>query len=244
MIFFSKKHFLIDEFKDGLVDIHNHLLPGIDDGAAQLEDTVDMIRLMISCHIKEAIATPHTMEDFYDLNPDKIRSSYLQTDQALIDHGLDGFIAKCASEYMIDYQFLQLMDDNEFLFLKNKLLLTEFSYFQKPDSILDTVFRLKATGIDPILAHPERYRYIKDVGEFIDLKEKGFQFQLNLLSITGYYGNDALKKSKLLLENNLYDYIATDAHKKSHLERIKEAHLSSKIINNLKPVIEAHSSVF
>jgi protein-tyrosine phosphatase len=244
LIFFSKKYHLIDQFADGLVDIHNHLLPGLDDGAATIEDTAEMIRLMKSCNIVEAIATPHTMEDFYDLTPSKIEKAFHQSNEALKNKNLQGFLTHYASEYMIDHQFLELMKTKQFLYLKDQMLLTEFSYFQKPASILETVFKLTVSGIQPILAHPERYRYMNDLSEFIELKEKGFLFQLNLLSITGYYGKDALKKSKLLLENQLYDFIGTDAHRASHLQRIKEANLPKKIMNLLAPVILNHNSCF
>lgn len=235
---------MIDQFKGGIIDIHNHLLPSLDDGASTIDDTIKMIELMKTCNISAAIATPHIMEDFYDLNSSKIENSFNLCKQDLKKKGLSNFLIGCASEYMIDHHFVELLNKNDFMYLKDKLLLTELSYFQKPVSLLETVFNLKMQGITPILAHPERYRYIKELSEFKTLKEKGFLFQMNLLSINGYYGKDAFAKAKMLLDNNMFDFIGTDAHRHSHLIKLKETYLSKHIINKIAAVIDNHQSYF
>lgn len=245
MIFFSKKEFLIDLFKDGIVDIHNHLLPGLDDGASNLDDTVKMIDLMKKCNITNAIATPHIMEDFYDLDVSKIKTVFQESNAKLLNTSSENFITGFAAEYMIDHQFSDLIEDGAFVFLKEKLLLTELSYFQKPASLEGTIFKLKMQGIKPILAHPERYRYMSStIVEFQGLKEKGLLFQLNLLSISGYYGKDAFAKAKLLLENDMYDFIGTDAHRSSHLRKIIETTVSKQLAKKLSHIIELHQSEF
>jgi protein-tyrosine phosphatase len=245
LIFFQKKQFLIDLFKDGIVDIHNHLLPGLDDGASTMDDTIDMIALMKTCHIKNSISTPHIMEDFYDLDIPKIEKVFKDCNNKL-SGGIHGtFLRGFAAEYMIDQQFIDLMSKREFTYLKDKLLLTELSYFQKPASLVDTIFDLKMQGINPILAHPERYRYMSmDLEEFKSLKEKGMLFQLNLLSISGYYGKDAFAKAKLLLENDMYDFVGTDAHRSSHLNAIQEITVSKQLIPHLTSVLNIHRSEF
>jgi len=121
---------------------------------------------------------------------------------------------------MIDGQFEKLLDDRSFKCLKKNLLLCELSYFQKPINLDDLLFKLTSYGYRPILAHPERYRYL-DFEELRTLNTQGFLFQANLLSFSGYYGKDALGKSLFLLKEGLYSFIGTDAHKPQHLKQLK-----------------------
>ncbi|EAS19067.1 capsular polysaccharide biosynthesis protein [Flavobacteria bacterium BBFL7] len=237
MLFFSKKTFLIDQL-EGLVDIHNHILPNIDDGSPDIETTLKMIDLYKEIGYKGCIATPHTMEDYYGNDTTRILSNYQETITNLKLSTANEFILNASSEYMMDSAFEKLIDTENVLFLKDRLLLTEFSYFQKPEYVNEVIFNMIQKDITPILAHPERYRYIKGIEEYKDLKDRGFLFQLNLLSIEGHYGKDAQKKAMLLLEHQLYDFIGTDAHKPEHLSKIKEIQLKSKLLNNLLPVIE------
>jgi protein-tyrosine phosphatase len=99
-------------------------------------------------------------------------------------------------------------------------------------------------GLVPILAHPERYRYIKSVDSFQDLKSRGFELQLNLLSLSKHYGEQAFQKSKLLLENGMYDCLGTDAHKVLHLEKIKEIKIKEKLTPQIKKLVENHKLRF
>ncbi|GAK94351.1 capsular polysaccharide synthesis enzyme Cap8C [Nonlabens ulvanivorans] len=237
MLFFSKKSFLVDHL-EGLVDIHNHLLPGIDDGSPDLNTTIEMIGLYKEIGYKGCIATPHTMEDYYGNDTNTITSNYKDTVYQLNALKHHPFIVNASSEYMMDSGFEELIESEKVLFLKDRILLTEFSYFQKPEYVNEVVFNMLQKDITPILAHPERYRYIKGVEEFKDLKDRGFLFQLNLLSIEGHYGKDAQKKAMLLLEHNLYDLVGTDAHKPEHLSKIKEIQIKSNILKNIQPVIE------
>lgn len=238
MLFFNKKEFLADHF-EGIIDIHNHILPAIDDGSKDAEMSLQMIELYKELGFKGCIATPHTMEDYYGNDVSTIHkafSDFIKKD--------DSFIKNAASEYMIDGNFESLIDSNQILFLKERILLTEFSYFQKPDHVNELLFKLIQKDITPILAHPERYRYIKDLEEYKDLKERGFLFQLNLLALSGHYGKDALAKSTLLLKNELYDFIGTDAHKPEHLKAIKEIKISKSLLEAIKPVLQNTKNSF
>lgn len=237
MLFFSKKSFLVDHL-EGLIDIHNHILPSIDDGSPDLITTLKMIELYQEIGYKGCIATPHIMEDYYGNDISTITSTYKDTIENLKEFNQDTFIHNASSEYMMDSGFEQLIENENLLFLKDRILLTEFSYFQKPEYVNEVVFNMLQKDISPILAHPERYRYIKGIEEYKDLKDRGFLFQLNLLSIDGHYGKDAQKKAILLLEHNLYDLVGTDAHKPEHLRKIREIQIKSNILTNIQPVIE------
>ncbi|ARN77756.1 hypothetical protein BST97_06955 [Nonlabens spongiae] len=245
MFFFSKKEFLIDQFTDGLIDIHNHLLPGLDDGSTSMDTTVEMIELMKACNITNAYVTPHIMEDFYELNTQLIGDRFAQV-QIDIENNYSqhkGFMIDHASEYMIDSQFETLLEHRDIKCLFNNYLLCELSYFQKPINLEDILFKMISYGYQPILAHPERYRYLKEE-EFIELHKKGFKFQLNLLSLSGFYGSDARQKALYLLENQRYSFVGTDAHKAKHLMSLKDIQLVKKSIKFFEPVLEEHLSTF
>ncbi len=238
MIFFNKKLFIADLLED-VVDIHNHLLPGIDDGAPDIETTQEMIRLYRELGFRGVFTTPHTMEDYYGNDVASITKCYEETQKLL---GNDSsFLLGAASEYMMDGAFGKLIKSTDLLTLPNKHLLFEFSYFQKPTEAEQLIFEMNHKEYQPILAHPERYRYL-NVSEMIDLKQRGCKLQLNLLSLSGHYGNDAKTKALKLLENDSYDFIGTDAHKPEHLEKLKETKLSKKPFESLEKLILNHHS--
>ncbi len=243
MFFFSKSIYVID-FIDHITDVHNHILPGIDDGSPNLDTTLEMIRAMKSVGFNNCIATPHTMEDYYGNDKNKIQSVYNKTSNEL--EATDGrdFILSAASEYMLDSKFEQIIDNKEYLCIHENYLLTELSYFQRPDNLEELVFKMCQNGMTPILAHPERYRYFKSLDAFTDLKDRGFELQLNLLSLSNHYGEQAQKQALLMLENGDYDCIGTDAHKVSHLEKIKEIKIKQKLTPKIEKLVEDHKLRF
>ncbi|MGB5981037.1 MAG: CpsB/CapC family capsule biosynthesis tyrosine phosphatase [Nonlabens sp.] len=245
MWFNKKKEFLIDQFQDGIVDIHNHILPGLDDGSPDFETTVDMIHLMRDCNISEAYVTPHIMEDFYDLDTQIIAKKFEETKNQLDQiNEKSGFLKDFSSEYMIDSQFSILLENKELRVIDKNYLLTELSYFQMPNNLEETIFKMTALGYKPILAHPERYRYIEDYDQYQKWKNQGFLFQLNLLSLSGHYGQNALKKAHYLLSNDLYDFVGTDAHNTAHLKSLSLIKLENKVIPLTKNLISKHQEVF
>lgn len=237
MWFFTKKTFLVDAL-EGVVDIHNHLLPGIDDGADTIETTREMISLFKEIGFKSAIATPHTMEDYYGNDVASIKAC-MESTQAQVN---EPFMRHAASEYMMDGNFENLIDAGDFICLKDNIILTELSYFQKPNNLNELVYKLKIADLQPILAHPERYTYITDLHDFKDLKQRGFTFQLNLLSLSGHYGHSIQKMAANLLAHKLYDYIGTDAHKPEHLIKIKEIQITTRIADLLTPICKRQQS--
>lgn len=237
MWFFTKKHFLRD-LLPGVVDIHNHILPGIDDGAGTLEDTVKMISIYKELGFKSCIATPHTMADYYGNTVTSINEAYHNTTQQLVNTPDHNYITRTASEYMLDDQFVGLLKNEELLFLKDRLLLTELSYFQKPNNLLEVCYNMVTKEIVPILAHPERYAYFNHVNDFEDLTQRGFKLQLNLLSLSGHYGDTARNMSEKLLLGNMYSYIGTDAHRPQHLEKLKDMHINKKLLASLEAICE------
>jgi protein-tyrosine phosphatase len=239
MIFFNKTMYLAD-LLEGVVDIHNHVLPGIDDGAPDLAVTKTMITAFQELGFKGAYTTPHTMVDYYGNDVEAITDCFKETKKSLTEKH-SSFLWGTASEYMMDGGFAALLENANYLTLPNHHLLFEFSYFQKPVEAEQLIFEMGHKELKPLLAHPERYRYLS-TSEIMDLKNRGCELQLNLLSLSGHYGKEAKKKATQLLEINAYTFLGTDAHHPKHLELIRELKISKRQYEQLKQVVDSHQS--
>lgn len=199
-------------------DIHNHLLPALDDGSPDIETSLDLLRELHEAGIREFICTPHIIGDMYRNTPETIYGALERLQKAVAETALDVKLS-AAAEYMLDDYFMQLISSGEkLLTLDGQLLLTELPFTIQPSNIEEMAFAINTHHYHPILAHPERYGYwFGKNNAYHRAKELGFSLQLNLLSLTGYYGPKVLKAAKYLLRNNLIDFIGTDLHHINHL---------------------------
>ena len=198
----------------GFVDIHSHILPGIDDGAKDLKESRKLISKMKKLGFSKIIGTPHTYTGLYDNTNDSIQNAFNNLKGDLdVDIKLD-----YASEYMLNNEIIYSAKNKKLLCLKKNYVLVEMSYLSPPTNLYEIIYELKVNGYSPILAHPERYLFYKNnFSEFNRLKENGLMFQVNLLSSTGYYGKDVLRLVNKLLENNLIDFVGSDIHNINHI---------------------------
>ena len=244
--FFNKsKPSLLNIIPDGYVDIHSHVLPGIDDGAKCLDDSRLMIKRMIDFGFSKIICTPHTMDGVYNNNNDKIISSY----NNLINNIEEDIIIKYSSEYMSDDILLKKIEEKTLLPLHDNFILIEFSYYSPPLNLNEIIFRLQLAGYRPIIAHPERYRFFhNDLNKLFDLKNRGCFFQLNLLSTIGYYGKDIMIFTDKLLKNDLIDFVGSDVHNIRQLEKFLGSSKNEKVkiinIDKLEFSIQNNIKVF
>ena len=224
MFFFKKKEIPLNEFfPQDFVDIHSHLLPGIDDGSKNLDNSIDLIKKMSSYGIKNFITTPHVLGDVYPNSSSTIKSKLKEVREELKKRSISDVSIRAAAEYMMDEQFSILLEKNDILTLKDNYILVEMSFFNAPLNLYDILFEIQLKGYKPILAHPERYNfYHNDFDSFYKLKKAGCLFQLNLLSLTEQYGKHVQKISNQLLKKNLYDFVGTDTHHNNHLELLKK----------------------
>lgn len=224
MLFFKRKKIELTElFPKGFVDIHSHLLPGIDDGARSLTQSIELIKKMSSYGIKNFITTPHILGDVYPNTSNIIKEKLKVVQEELQKQNLQDISIRAAAEYMMDEQFVNLIEKDDILTLKDNYVLVEMSYFSAPFNLYEILFELQLKGYKPVLAHPERYNfYHGNFENFYKLKKAGCLFQLNLLSLTPQYGINVQKVSSKLLQENLYDFVGTDTHHKMHLELLKE----------------------
>ncbi len=237
--FFKQKPFLQDLIPNNYVDIHSHLLPGIDDGAATIDDTTNLIKSLKELGFEKFITTPHIMGEVWNNSKLDIEEKYKTTLSNLTIPKIENDL-KVAAEYMIDNEFRELFKKESLLTLRDNYVLVEMSYLNPPFQLHETLNELQTAGYQPILAHPERYNfYHNSINEYKKLKDIGCLFQLNLLSTVGYYGERISKISEFLIENGLIDFVGSDVHHVKHLESLKKRvvikkhdYLTSIIQNN------------
>ena len=211
------------------VDMHSHLLPGIDDGAADTEISANLIHGLTDLGYRKLITTPHIMWDLYRNSPETIADSLKILQQA--DRSSTE-ILHTAAEYFLDDHFDQMLEnDVPFLTLKNNWVLVEFSFVTSPLNFKQILFNMQVKGYQPVLAHPERYLYFSGDRHYYDeLKDTGCLFQLNLLSLTGYYGKGPQELAQFLIKKKYVDLLGTDLHHSRHLNALQTApHLSAQV---------------
>lgn len=232
--FFSKdKTYLTDLISSDYVDIHSHLIPGIDDGAQTIEDSIILINELNKIGISQFISTPHIMPPVWKNN-----SSIIQKGEKDVLEVLDknAITFKAAAEYMLDYQFLEILKNEKLLTLKDNYLLVEMSYLNPPINIQEILYDIQIAGYTPILAHPERYLFLHQNFDFYtQLKKSGCLFQLNLLSVVGYYGQPVAKTAEKLLQQKMIEFVGSDAHHQKHVNAFQQ----KIVIKEMAPLKEA-----
>jgi protein-tyrosine phosphatase len=246
--FFKKKEEpqAVPESLPFTTDIHSHILPGIDDGSPDTATSLQLIQGLYDLGIRKCIATPHIIGDMYRNTPETINEALEKVIAFCADAEINMGIS-AAAEYMLDDYFMELLQKKEpLLTLYKNILLTEISYTSTPQNLGEITSAIIGEGYIPILAHPERYHYYQqNFDQYYKLKEMGFILQVNLLSITGYYGKRAEKAARFLLEKDLVSFVGTDLHHHQHLAAISDeknrgifnAYMSDKAFNNLDAVL-------
>jgi protein-tyrosine phosphatase len=211
-------------------DVHSHFIPGIDDGAQKIEDSLDLIRSMQMLGYKKVITTPHVMSDSFKNTPEIILSGLEKVRSALKEANIE-IPVSAAAEYYLDYEFEQKIGKEKLLTFGDNYLLFEISYMNPPENLHAVVFKLQMAGYKPILAHPERYNFWHGTfNKYEELKEKGLLFQLNINSLTGYYSPSTKKISERMIENNMINMVGSDCHHMGHIELLKKAAFNKHLI--------------
>ncbi len=242
--FFKKqKNTITSILPENFIDIHSHLLPGIDDGAKNLNDSVALIKRMYDFGIRNFITTPHIMEGVWENTPEIImdKLSYLRTHLNSLGMNVQ---LNAAAEYMLDDNFNNLLSKGNLLPLKDSYILVEMSYFNAPVNLYEILFNIQIAGYTPILAHPERYNfYHQNFNEYQKLKDAGCLFQVNLLSLSNYYGKHVNTIAVKLLKENMIDLAGTDTHHHRHLNHLEKIN-DKKILRLIQPVLENNVTLF
>lgn len=219
----GRKKSLVDSgVLSGAIDRHSHVLYGVDDGVKTLEESLSVLEYAEKAGISEMWCTPHVMEDVPN------STAALQTRFDELRSRYDGPVKlHLAAEYMLDTLFEKRLEDHDILTMEHEIVLVEASVFAAPYDFKGTLARIMSEGYRPMLAHPERYRYLSDK-DYQDFKEMGVGFQLNLGSLTGYYGEASARKAEYLLKKGWYNAFGSDCHRlRSIMEQFEREELSA-----------------
>ena len=209
-------------------DMHSHLLPGVDDGSPDLATSLQIIKGFSKLGYQKIITTPHVLWELYPNTPEIIQTRLAEVRKAISESGIDiGFSA--AAEYFIDDHFAgEINKRAPLLTISSNLVLVEFSMMSAPMDLREVLFEMQMQNYQPVIAHPERYTYLmRQKTVFEDLKASGCWFQLNLLSLSGYYGEAVKQTAEYLLKKKYYDLAGTDLHHEKHLELLRKLPTSS-----------------
>lgn len=202
----------------GFTDYHSHILPGVDDGVQTMDEALEIIRLYEELGVKAVWLTPHIMEDIPNTTA-HLRDRFAELQAAYTG----GVQLHLAAENMLDNLFGERLEKNDLLPLgeNSDHLLVETSYFSPPMGLSNILFRVKAKGYYPVLAHPERYVYMSE-SDYRQLIDMGVKFQLNLFSLTGAYGKTTKKKAEWLMKNKFYHLCGSDIHQLASVKTITD----------------------
>ncbi len=224
-IFGKKKERLIEPADISIlnVDVHSHLIPGIDDGSQTMEETIELLTNFQELGYKKVITTPHIMSDYYKNTPEIILGGLEEVRIALKEAGLTITI-DAAAEYNLDADFEKIIDTDNLLTFGDQYVLFELPFFQEPPMLNEIVWKLQTKGFRPVLAHVERYSFwFNDWDRVIELKDRGVLFQVNINSLTGHYGPEVKTMAERLIDENLISLVGSDCHNMNHMELTKKA---------------------
>ena len=239
--FLQKKTPLTSIFPSDFVDIHSHFLPNIDDGSKSMDESVALLRRMQGYGIKNIICTPHVMESVWENSTETIQQKLDALNAHLKSIQFTDITISAAAEYMLDANFDRLLKTEKLRPLKDNYILVELSFLNAPINLYETLFQIQIAGYKPVLAHPERYSYFhNDFSAFTKLKAAGCLFQLNLLSLSNYYGASVMATAQALLKQQMFDFAGTDTHKHHHLDFLEKID-HGKTMKLMEPVLKANA---
>ncbi len=216
MFFFKRRHNLLKSgILQGKTDIHSHILPGVDDGSPDVETSLQLLDFMAELGYTTVWLTPHVMYDLHNT-----AAKLQQRFEELLPAYQGSIQLHLASEYMMDQGFNERLTTDP-LRLGKEHLLVETSYMNPPAGLAEILISVWNAGFHPLIPHPERYMYM-ELEDYQELKSNGYEFQLNLLSLSGYYGSRPKLVSEDLLNREMYDYVGSDLHHLHHYRGMLE----------------------
>lgn len=222
-LFQTKKSLQDSGVLKGSTDRHSHILYGVDDGIASPEDSLAAISYQESLGVKEIWCTPHIMEDVPNTTESlKERFSELQ---ALYKGPVK---LNLAAEYMLDTVFTERLKSKDLLLMEDDIILVETSTIVPPYDFRGMLIEIMSSGLTPLLAHPERYRFLK-LKDILEFREMGVLLQLNIAAVTGFYGKTTKIMAEALLEKGAYSVFGSDCHR---VRILKDQYTRSELAKN------------
>lgn len=196
-----------------MIDIHTHILPGVDDGAQTMEEAIALLKTAYSHGVTDIILTPHNMhKGQFDVHPDKLKVIFEELKIQAINNQIP-INLYLGNEIYLSSKIVDRLGSGDSLTLnRTKYILFEFSMMREHPDAEEVLYDISAAGYNVILAHPERYDYCKSVEDILKYKKYGAQIQVNASAITGLYGKKVQKIVFKLLKLDEVDYISSDTH--------------------------------
>ena len=228
--FFKKKYIPRPIFAPLGTDMHCHLVPCVDDGSKCVEESVEAFETLAAVGFKKVIITPHFQYPRFQNDEDDIRRRYDVLRQQALEQGVDIELGGVAGEYRIDTGFAPRLENPRFLMIGDKYVLVEFSLHQQMMGCDEMIFDMQMKGYEVILAHPERYPYLSVGGHRMEqLKNQGVFFQVNLLSLGGFYGDEAKRRATAMIEGGLVEFLGTDTHNSLYCQALRDLSCNRKV---------------
>lgn len=229
--FFKKKKGVQVEMSQLSIDMHSHILPGIDDGAQNVEQSIQLIKSLKNLGYSDFFFTPHVLGDYYPNTDETIQKSFDK-----LDYHLNLKSITCnrhaSAEYFYDDRLVDLMESGGIrTFGSTKFFLFELSFRQKPQLLKEFIYNVQMKGYKPILAHPERYTFTT-IDMMEDLKNRGVHLQLDLMSLANNYGKEVSKMADKMIQAKMFDFVGTDIHRHDQIPIVDQA-LCSKLCHKL-----------
>ena len=228
--FFKRKNSPKPIFEVLGTDMHCHLIPQVDDGSKCIEESIECLNTLKAVGYKRVIITPHFQYPRFNNDEDDICRRYEEVKKAAKNAGVGIEIAGIGGEYRIDSGFKNRVENPRFLKLSNKYVLVEFSLHQQMMGCDEMIFDMQMKGYEVILAHPERYPYLNVMGTRMEqLKNQGVFFQINALSLGGFYGDEAKRRAYQMLENGWVEFMGTDTHNTMYAQALRDLSNNRKV---------------
>ncbi|MCB0773444.1 MAG: histidinol phosphatase [Flavobacteriales bacterium] len=204
-------------------DVHSHFIPGIDDGAPDLEASLQLLGAMRDLGYRKVITTPHSMADGYKNPPEVILGGLEKLRRAVKEANLPMEV-DAAAEYYLDHALQQKVAAQRVLTFGRDMVLFELPFVSEPAVLLSMVFEMQTQGFQPVLAHPERYTFwYADHGTMEKLKDRNVLFQLNIIALAGAYGPAAKKAAERIIDKGWYELVGSDCHGMKHIKAMEAA---------------------
>lgn len=242
-LFTLKKTLIKHGLPQQMTDVHMHLLPGVDDGAKTAEESIALLEKLYSYGVKRVILTPH------------VAMSFPQNDTAMLKETFEKFKKEVSSkavpelhlaaEYMLDEGFLKHLNSPDgLLTFDGERVLVEVSFRGCSMTVVqELLFQLSLKKYIPVLAHPERYPYMK-MEDYKMLRDCGCESQLNIAALGGRYGKASLEIAQRLLSQYMYEYAASDMHGERHMGVYEDVKIDKKTYHRLSLLLENNSTLW
>ena len=204
------------------IDFHSHILPGLDDGATDLENAVELAAAMKEWGFERITCTPHITNKFRN-TPETIRPAFEMLQNALHERGVNVELRMSAEYRLVPETWPEVLEQNWLMPIEDRFILMELPIFD-PDDIKDIkpieeFKKIKAMGLTPLLPHPERYFYLSH-DELLRYVDAGVMIQSNYGSLAGVYGTDVKVRVQRLIDEGLVSFLATDMHNMHYINTI------------------------